>query len=291
LLSFKTLAGKRVRTKTFGEGSPRDNECDMVDIGDMADELSDLYPDEAEAVIAALEDCVLYNRHNSSVPLSGLSTYYIYGGRTLGEDALTTYATLPVSPAYTAYLRTFYSALTGEQEQAQRLRNTNGDETVKTEFALWEPVRGKPEVYRMAALKDVPGSQWPHFNGHPVCMFPVAKTERTKYYAIPAEINGRDCDIIAVINDANPKGLVEGARNFTGTIIQKGYDPINPGDKITLYSPEFDKKNPGSLTWKKLPEFKMGDNALILNWKPTPKGYQEGGRLTNLYGEVEYSVF
>jgi hypothetical protein len=307
--SFKTLAGKRLRTKTFGEGSPRDNECDMVDIGDMADELSDLYPTETGKILTALKDCVLYNRHNGSVSLSGLSAYYIYGGRKLGKDALKTYSSLPVSTAYRSYQRSFYNALTTQSE-------TPADDTreiTRVEYVLWKP--NKSGVYQMAALKDGTGSNWPHFNGQPVCLFLVARTNRSRYYAIPAEINGRDCDIIVVINDANLNGLIEGARNRTGTIIQKGYDPINAGDKITLYTAETDinvKRGRASrasgasqasqvsqvsvasqeLKWKKGAEFTMGEEeaALNLTWEAKPEGCVEGSRVTDLVGVVEYGV-
>ncbi|MCL2456210.1 MAG: clostripain-related cysteine peptidase, partial [Defluviitaleaceae bacterium] len=138
--SFKKMAARRATTKTFGEGSPRDNFADMVDVGDMAVQLADLFPREAAEVMRALENCVVYNRHNSETEIFGLSTYYIYGGKSEGVPSLRTYSDLEMSGAYTEFLHEFFKNL---------LLNHDG-ENIFTEFVLWEP-RGERCGARCAA--------------------------------------------------------------------------------------------------------------------------------------------
>jgi len=85
--AFRNLAQRRSNTKTFGIGSPRDNESDMVDIGQMAFKLSDLYPAEAGEVLTALDRAVIYTRNNSDIYLGGMSTFYLYGGKRSAGDS------------------------------------------------------------------------------------------------------------------------------------------------------------------------------------------------------------
>ena len=154
---FATLAKRRGNTKTFGEGSPRDSESDMIDIGDMAKQLEDLFPQEVADIHSALNSAVLYNRYNSKIPLYGLSAYYIYGGQFY--ENLELYAELDVDLAYLWYLQKFFNSLTGQ-------------EAIKT------PIQ-----------KNI--------NGSLVYLYKEAELDgdRTRY-TIPAQVNGNDCDII-----------------------------------------------------------------------------------------------
>jgi hypothetical protein len=282
--SFNNLAGRRVRTKTFGEGSPRDNESDMVDIGDMANKLADLYPAEAAAVIDALNQCVVYNRHNSDVDLKGLSTYYIYGGKEWGVPSLNTYASLNVNASYTRYLRQFFDALTSGA--AGRNRSRAAAPPVSAETVLWQPVAGKKGTYRLAGIsEDENTTLWPTLNKQFVCLYPAAQSQRNKQYAIPAQVNGKDCDIIVLFNEKNPTGLVEGARYKDGPIIQKGFDPIEPGDKVAIYSLEINAN--GKTSWHKGRTLTVRD-GLSLSWAEAPDGYGKGQKITDIKGDAQY---
>ena len=154
---FPNLAKRRRHTKTFGEGSPRDNESDMVDIGDMALQLSDLFPSEAAAVHVALNDAVLYNRHNSLAPIYGLSSYYVYGG--LFYDALEQYAELDMDEAYVEYILEFFDLLS-ERE---------------------------PEY-------DIPTFRY--IMGMPAYLYKTTELRNRTRYSAPAQVNGEDCDIL-----------------------------------------------------------------------------------------------
>jgi hypothetical protein len=287
--AFNGLAKRRLNTKTFGEGSPRDNESDMVDIGDMAAKLADLYPAQAANVLAALNQCVVYNRHNSDADIKGLSTYYVYGGKELGEPSINTYASLNVSEPYTRFLRRFFSALTDNAAPKRRSRSSVASTTpvAVTETVLWQPISGKHGAYKMTGIQ-INGfeNEWPAINGRSVCLFPVAQSASNKQYAIPAQVNGKDCDIIVLFNERYPKGLVEGARNKDGPIIQKGYNPIEPGDKVAFYYIEMNSDL--AISWKKMPPFSVKD-TLTLTWDETPPDGRPGQRVTDLRGQVHYT--
>jgi len=70
-------------------------------------------------------------------------------------------------------------------------------------------------------------------------MFPIDDNGRKTFYAIPARINERECNIITVISTTRPYGKILGIRQNDGLIIQKGFIDIEPGDIIQLYYKEY----------------------------------------------------
>ncbi|MCL2203094.1 MAG: clostripain-related cysteine peptidase [Defluviitaleaceae bacterium] len=271
--AFRPMAIRRANTKTFGEGSPRDNYADMVDIGDMAVQLKDLFPRESAAVLRALKNCVVYNRHNSDVELYGLSTFYVYGGKSVGEESLRMYSALGMDADYTRFLHAFFDGLVRYKKDA---------DIAHREWVLWEPIT--EDVYRMAGLaqEEHRDSLWPHIYGHWVSLFPVASTKGNMLYAIPVRINGRDADIITTTS------RIKGIRHRDGNVIQKGYDPIQPGDMISFYSLEWNILT-NAFTWHRSRYITVrGDLALC--WAPTPDGYGIGERLTDIYRNTHYTL-
>jgi len=282
--SFQDLAMRRGATKTFGEGSPRDNYSDMVDIGDMAIQLMDFFPHEARAVLRALENCVVYNRHNSDVELFGLSTFYIYGGKSQAIKSLRTYSGLDMNDDFTKYLHHFFNGLVNYQDH-------DDDPIVQSELVLWQPI--SQSRYRMAGLlqTDTPDSDllWPKLNGRPVSMYPIAQTAHSSLYAIPAKVNGREGDIIVIFGKLHPRGNIRGVRYFDGHVIQKGYDPIEPGDKISIYALEWDfEKDEANASWHQSEVFTASD-SLRLTWDKAPDEFRLGYRLTKLDYEIDYT--
>jgi hypothetical protein len=273
---FRNMAARRANTKTFGEGSPRDNYSDMVDIGDMAVQLADLFPKESAAVLRALKNCVVYNRHNSDVELYGLSTYYIYGGKSVGAESLRTYAALEMDKNFTRYLHDFFKDLT------KGLNHAQPEEIIRRERVLWESIT--EDVYRMAGLADKAYDDllWPHIYGNSVSLFPVACTAWWQKYAIPARVNGRDADIIV----AGDK--IKGVRHREGNVLQKGYDPILSGDMISFYSLEWNTLT-NSFKWHRSRPI-MARGALRLDWDTAPDGFWVGERITDIYYDVTYTT-
>ena len=251
---FFNLSKRRAVTKTFGEGSPRDNYADMVDIGNMAVMLHDLFPFEAESLLRALGNCVVYNRHNSDVDLYGLSSFYIFGGKSIGESSLQIYSQLQMDKNYTEYLHKFFQGIT----------HIGGSESpiIHTELAL---VQAVGEGHRLMGLlqTDTLGSYfWPKINGYHVVMFPIATTQNARLYAIPAMINDADVDIIVSFSARNPQGVILGSREIVKAL-QKGYDPILTGDELTFFYPQWDADD--NETWQKGDTFRVGA-VLGIEW-------------------------
>jgi hypothetical protein len=283
-------------TKTFGGGSPRDNECDMVDIGNMANQLSDLFPQEAAAVLAQLEKAVVYNRHNSNVHLYGLSAYYIYDGKEFGDSSMKTYASLDMNEAYTGYLDNFYRMLvsknTANNNRSLRQPDNSADspgDILHTELTLWQPLAhdNADGKYIMVGLQSEPdkitdeaavadtglNTRWPAINGRYVCLHKINSSENGSLYAIPSVRNGSDCDILILFNEKYPDGKILGTRQEDGVIIQKGFEEIIEGDKIAFYYQEktFDGHNSDDVRWHQSDAF-TAKGDLKLEWLTPEKG-------------------
>jgi len=290
--AFRDLATRRANTKTFGEGSPRDNYADMVDIGDMAIQLSDLYPKEAGDVLHALKNCVVYNRHNSDVELYGLSTFYIYGGKSIGEPSLQTYSDLQMDNDYTEYLFNFFDGLLGAGRRftSPQFPSTHlEEENLHIEAALWQPK--EENIFRLVGLLQTDEVNddfyWAFLGDNPVAFFPITSAMNIRLYAIPVVVNGKDADIIVLFSPRHFGGKVLGIRHRSGSVIQKGHDPINENDEIAVFYLE---KNflTGEENWKKGEKFTL-NTPVTLEWLTAPDGFKFGLRHTDVYFDTYYT--
>ena len=289
--NFRSLAARRAVTKTFGEGSPRDNYSDMVDIGDMSILLEDLFPVEASTVLQALENCVTYNRHNSDIDIFGLSTFYIYGGKSQGEPSLQIYSELEMDADFTAYLHHFFDRLThtSRNRSSVQLADKEDMHTVRTELALWKHIDNSTSRL-VGLLQESEMNEallWPKLNGHHVSLFPITKTANSRQYAIPVEANGNQADIIVSFTESHPKGKILGLRNYAHGTIQKGYDPLVPGDKIIIYSLERNMDD-NTECWHKGEAFTINTVPKLV-WATAPTEFEMGYRYTNICCDVMYS--
>ena len=298
--SFTALAGRRGKTKSFGDGSPRDDACDMVDIRDMARKLSDLYPAETARLLGALEEAVVYNRHNSGQALGGLTSYYIFGGKETAARSLEIYRSLGMSGAYTAFLSSFAEILTGSESVggqepfalAEELSDPIDPAQVQLQLTLWQPLPDR-SGYAMVGMTDAGGASfspppdalWPSVGGEFVALYEIERSGGKSLYAIPAKHNGREVNLIALISPEYPRGTILGARQREGFVIQKGYDDLNPGDVVSLYhrTRRFDGGDGQAPQWREGEEQTIG-NRLTLDWLPLPKGgdYRTALLLTDL---------
>lgn len=272
--SFKTFAKKRDRTKAFGNSSPRDNGCDMVDIGDMAKRLSNLFPDEAALVLDALECAVIYNRHNSTTDLKGLSSYYIFAGKEYADESLTTYEGLGMGEGYTGYLRSFAGILTGEDFSRNR-NPSSPDEYLSKKLTLLEPIMSRPDSYRIVGTRETTtagaegswekSGRWPSMGGNPIRLYEIDSSAKKNIYAVPASLNGIDVDIIVLVCDQYPNGKILGARQEDGYIIQKGLDDVKSGDKLSFYYEVVNFDDESGKEWVAGEEFTV-EYELKLHW-------------------------
>ncbi|HHV64637.1 MAG TPA: hypothetical protein GXX46_06150 [Peptococcaceae bacterium] len=326
-ITFKNFAKSRKNTKFFGGGSPRDNKCDMVDICDMAAQLAPYYQEEAEAVIQAVKNAVVYHKYSAGVEgAAGLSTYYVFGGKEQAEQAVEIYKSLAMNPHYTNYLVKFASELTGESiapldfsEQIPEM-NEEGDYTIQLTqeeldnlleiyFTVWEPVPDEEDYYFMLGeSSDVEIAEdgtivtefdgvWPGINGDFVCLYEIGRIQGGAKYAIPAVLNGEDVDIIAVFDEANPDGRIIGARPLSGEtgMAAKNMLKIKKGDRLKFlyYAEYFGEDESMELEeWYEGEEFIVGDK-LELEWLEVNLGevYLYGFYLIDVQQNEYYTDF
>jgi hypothetical protein len=287
----------------------------MVDIGDMARKLSDLYPKEAGALVNRLKECVLYSGNNSNVSLNGLSIYYIYGGKELGDYALDTYRALNVNKEHANYLESFFSMLISSNNPNKSSRSnsakssrsliseesTSHKDIVERKLTIWRSLNDLPGKYIMTGIENgidydmetqsiAKDFLWPSIGGESVCLYKINSTAKKDFYAIPAVLNDSDCNVIVAISQECPEGRIMGVRREDGIIIQKGYDQIVEGDKLAFHYQErsIGDNEYGSEGWYKGKEFTV-EGELSIEWKELNK--DEDYFYSNLFTDIRKNKF
>jgi hypothetical protein len=86
---------------------------------------------------------------------------------------------------------------------------------------------------------------WPTLGGEYVPMKELNKQGNYVTYAIPAKLNDKDMDLIVLFNQSGQSyevlGGWHGIDAETG-VADRNLTPIQPGDKLTLMYPEYDKQ-------------------------------------------------
>jgi hypothetical protein len=262
----------------------------------MVIKLYDLFPEKAENVLAALDDAVLYNRHNSDVNLRGLSVYYIYGGRDTADASLATHADLDIDWEYTTYLRDFASLLMNTYNprvsrsagaNASVHRQYDAEYLKRTDDAIFYNFDNGHYVIMGIARSDgyvkLDSSLWPSIQGNYISMHQINKTNRAVHYAVPARLNGIDCDVIISFTADSPYGNILGVRNEYGFIIQKGFDEIEKGDRLAFYYQVTDE------SWILGGEFTVGDN-LRVDWVEIDGNLRPGVIFTDMFDNKMYHI-
>lgn len=113
--SFTGLSAARRASVAFGAGeSGSASGFDLVDLGDLAAHYRDCAPAEADALLQAVQEAVVY--HRGDMPeCTGLTVYHPFENKR--EDLLvqrvSAWNDLGFAPGYAAYLQTFTALLTG----------------------------------------------------------------------------------------------------------------------------------------------------------------------------------
>lgn len=95
---FAEFGRRAVQTENYGGNTPDQGYTNMVDMGHLVRNSEDLLPETAQAVLDALEECVVYNvSGNYRSEATGLSCYYSYNGDTDDFDG---FVSISASPAF-----------------------------------------------------------------------------------------------------------------------------------------------------------------------------------------------
>ena len=104
--NYNTLTVRRVETRALGRATTG-SEYDLIDLKDMADNLSEIYSDECDALVAAIDSMIITNSTNAE-KCCGMSLYYPFFNKGYYEkEWKEAYSELGVFPEYLGYLSSY----------------------------------------------------------------------------------------------------------------------------------------------------------------------------------------
>lgn len=112
---------------------------DLVDLGDLVSKTQEVAPAEAEAVLTALDQAVVYCRSDNNNGCTGLTVYHPLNTKDLLESFVAIYNDLDFSEGYTNYMHRFVAHLTGTalaQWTNLHTGRVRADKAVRTLFTL-----------------------------------------------------------------------------------------------------------------------------------------------------------
>ena len=201
---------------------------------------------------------------------------------------LATYNSLYMDGDYTEYQNGFFNGLErGRSRTRSSIASTSDDTPV--DLTAWRDLPEKPGCYLMTGIQadDFPGGLWPKLNGEFIAMFSIVNNGRRTLYAVPARVNGNECNIIVLISARNPKGRILGIRQNDGLIIQKGIEDIKAEDEILLYYKEYNFTD-------KTEEWIIGAeisalDGLELGWAALEPEMYVSTQFADAYGNLSYT--
>lgn len=111
---FVQVSKQRMESATFGvTESGGSSDRDLADLGDLVVHLRDHAEQEAEALLSALSDAVLYHR-TALDSCYGLTVYHPYSNKKYIESFIAVHNEIPMSAEYSSYIQQFAAILTGE---------------------------------------------------------------------------------------------------------------------------------------------------------------------------------
>lgn len=115
--TYHQYAKLRARTKEIAPAYSGEYSYDFVDMLDMADTMSAIYPDEANALKSAISNMVVYQDANVKKEY-GVSIYYPYNAKEYSQYYVPMFKTFDFAPNYASYIETFRSYLTNTEVTA-----------------------------------------------------------------------------------------------------------------------------------------------------------------------------
>lgn len=269
--NYSSLAKPRSKTREFGMPTEYGGSTDMIDIVHMAQQFKNIFPNESEALIQAIETAVVHKDQSRVVDnAGGLSLYFPYSAKDETSDRVDTYQTIDFSPAYISYVKDFAEILTGETfadidvSEMQPVQDDNSfDIIIPAEelenietiyFTAWVHDQDNfyTQIYQGNYVEiDESGKILTEFdgivttiNGYWACLYEVDSGEDYMRYAVPAKLNGQEVILVVLYEDAGSEGKVIGAmpvyNKYTG-MAPKQLIEIKDGDeiKLTYYAERF----------------------------------------------------
>ncbi len=137
--TYHQYAKLRASTKEIAPMYSGEYSYDFVDMMDMANTMSSIYPNEANALKTAISNMVVYQDANVKKEY-GVSIYYPYNAKEYSQYYVPMFKTFDFAPNYTAYIENFRSYLTNTQvtaaawDPSAMMPTHNGDLTFSLEL-------------------------------------------------------------------------------------------------------------------------------------------------------------
>lgn len=259
----------RAKTKSFGDMGD-DGNYDLIDLGDYAVKLSDVFPTQAEALKNAVASAVVYEKHSSSVSrATGVTTYSPYNASI--QEARMTYSSyanlyrnVGAISGHTTFLTRLGKCLVpvpsnGHKKRAgaravkggveAALPTEDAAQVVEAKFVLWRELEPNSDYFvRLLVDKDVESNNGKYsakFNGKLMSFqdefLYVREKDRNAdssvvTYDSPAYLNGVKVRVLIRQDKQYKNGKIMGALRVAGPedskIASKEILQVKKGDKL-----------------------------------------------------------
>lgn len=307
---IRLIAQARSKAESYGNSSH--DASDMVDLGDLARQAMQTYPDEARLLTSRIADAVVHKVGSPGTPRStGLSIYFPFKDKANLERKLTKYIQhTPFSDVYKTFVADFAESLFADSEPIEfavdmptwvpKISDTAIAVQIAPQYAqeiaaayslvtTFEE-EGSSRLLFLAMDNDVlydpeEGLLLGDFTGgvvtlndHYVAMFIENEGDDFDEYSIPVKLNGKEVDLIVLYNYKTDEAKLIGAWDGIDPeshMAVKNIIKIKPGDRITpqFYYYDVDTDEEGFLD---------GDEFVVTG--PLELGYTELPAGRYLYG-------
>ena len=248
--NYRNISRARNAHRSFGSRGEFADETDMIDAENLAKSLSQLFPDEANTLIQAINNAVIYKYEANIEELGGLSVYFPFANKSDLKYYMDVYRSINRLPEYVEFIDSFCVVLDSAPFVSYRgiASPTLGRSTqpADTELDLdenYEIVLTPEQLENLAGIHQTTWKKSKEFNnryiqieetrkvnvkddgtvemnfsddcatlnGRLVCLYETAPLRDGARYAIPVKLNGHDADLIAIYSDKYPDGRIIGA--------------------------------------------------------------------------------
>ena len=326
---FQQIAQPRSQAKEFGMPSQYGGDLDMIDMLDVAGHFADAFPQQGQALEAAVKAAVVYSGMGPASDIAGgLSMYFPYHDRQNAPNRVEVYQTIGFSPKYTNYITAFTNELTGTNLSPVDVSNTTPVQT-DTSYAItltqnqmadtqaiyftaWMYVEDDyyVQIYQDSAVDiQEDGTITTEFDGmvatvdgEMVCLYEMESTEDHYYGTIPAWLNGTPVNLLLKIDSGNPDGAVVGAYQTleaANGMAPKNLIEFEDGDEITFAfcGEEFveadapPQEEDGVTQWYKGATITVAGDLAFTFGDVEAGEYMYGFTLVDYYGNESYTDF
>ena len=306
--AWSTIADGRSKAEDYGGEA----ETDMADLKHIAQNITTAYPTEANALIAAIDQAVLYKIKGAARPNSnGLSIFL--PNKNINNpglaDMITAYDNLDFSQTYEDFVSE-YSDVGGQDDTAPAFANESlsgdvysaevqGDDvdTVYAVITQGDPTSGTIEIIGMVAVEeDVDGNvsytwdgQWVTMNDNYVSLILDDEDDEITTYTIPALLNGEEVNILVMIeNDTGDYSILGAWPGMENGVAAREILPIEEGDEITPLFISYDL-NTDEETYVEGEPFVVGLAGIDLSSSDLPTGTYQLSFIAEDYAQNEES--